>query len=521
MVRADVLFRSETVQGEARRLGYYQTMAGDPNYEDQYLARLDSITPLDVMSAARKYFPPEKTTFALVHPESERATGKRLIKELTAGVTGRLGSSVAKTTPMKKQASGVYKKVLENGLTILILPRQGTPVVAVRAMWLGGLLAESPSRNGLSTLTAELLTRGTESRPGDEVVRQIESLGGALSASSGRNTLSLQAEFPSKHWDEATGIFLDSLLNSSFEDSEFELAKQALLDDLTARRDNPAAQAFDLFRQTLFGSRHPYGRPLPGTIETVETLSAPMARRFHKALIQPNRMVLAAAGDMDPDGFAELVERGMSLKAGKGTMKPPARPSFPKRPRLARASMKRQQAHIVLGYPGLRVDDEDRFALRVLMGVLGGQSGRLFVHLRDRRGLAYHVGFYTLHGLAPGYAAAYMATDPSRLEEAIEGLRNELGTVRDNPPSNREIQKAKTHIIGSHLIGRQTRSAMVNSLTIDELYGLGHDAFLRYPDRIQDVTRDDVAACAHRILDPSREVCALVAPFQSNENQER
>ncbi len=515
MIRADTLFRSETVQGEARKLGYYQLMTDDPDYEEKYLDRLERLTPMAVLDVSRRYLTVSSTTLALVHPESASPAAKSLAGRLLDIAKPHLAAKKAGHRPMRKERSGIYRTKLSNGLTLLVLPDPSTPVVALRAMWFGGLLAEPPSRNGLSTLTAELLTRGTRQRPADAVVTQMEALGGSIASSSGRNTLSLQAEFPSRHWDEATDIFLDSLLEAGFDETEFELAQKALIGDLVARQDNPAAVAFDLFRKSLFGAKHPYGRPLPGRVETVSKLTVAQVRRFHRSLLQPRRMVLAAAGDVDPEAFAVMVEQRLSFEGRGESFKLPAPPSFPRRPKEAFFPMKRQQAHLIVGYPGLQIEDEDRFAMRILSDVLGGQSGRLFVHLRDQQGLAYHVGFYTLLGLAPGYAAAYMATDPTRIDEALEGLKRELAAIRDNPPSARAIRQAKTHIAGSHVISRQTRHSLASSMAIDELYGLGHDAFLRYPKRIEAVTEAQVAACAARLIDESREVVVMVSPSRT------
>jgi zinc protease len=172
----------------------------------------------------------------------------------------------------------------------------------------------------------------------------------------------------------------------------------------------------------------------------------------------------------------------------------------------------RQQAHMVVGFPGTTLDDPDHFALEVLSTVLSGQGGRLFLELRDKEGLAYRVNAYNLEGLDPGYFAVYIATSPTNLDKALSGIRAELGRVVDSPVPADELDRAKRYLVGAHDISLQRRAAVASSLAFNEAYGLGWDTYRRYAASIQAVDAAAVQRVAKKYLDWNRAVIATVKP---------
>ena len=166
----------------------------------------------------------------------------------------------------------------------------------------------------------------------------------------------------------------------------------------------------------------------------------------------------------------------------------------------------------MLGFPGVRLSDKERWPLEVLSAVLSGQGGRLFVELRDKRSLAYSVTSFSMEGIDPGYFAVYIGCGPQKTQEALDGIRQELQRVRETPITQAELDRARTHLIGTHAISLQRNSARAAVYAFDECYALGADASSHYASRIGAVTAQDVLAAAQQILLPRREVIALVAP---------
>ena len=184
----------------------------------------------------------------------------------------------------------------------------------------------------------------------------------------------------------------------------------------------------------------------------------------------------------------------------------------PASPRHAVKKLAKAQAHVVLGFLGARLSDPLRWPLEVLSAVLSGQGGRLFVELRDKRSLAYSVTSFSVEGVDPGTFALYIGCGPEKVSEALAGIRRELDRCRESPPSSAELDRARTHLIGTHAISLQRNSARAAVYAFDEAYGLGADFSSRFAEHVGAVTGADVLAAAQQVLDPRGEVLALVAP---------
>jgi zinc protease len=237
-------------------------------------------------------------------------------------------------------------------------------------------------------------------------------------------------------------------------------------------------------------------------------LSAYRAQKYPAGAV-----TLAVVGDVDPEQVRRLVgeKPGRFGAAPRGAISPPQEQPIDA-PRAAVKKLDKAQAHLVLGFPGVRLSDADRFPLEVLSAVLSGQGGRLFVELRDKRSLAYSVTSFSMEGVDPGYFAVYIGCGPAKTQEALDGIRLELRRCREEPPTEQELERARTHLIGTHAISLQRNSARAAVFAFDECYGLGADASTRYAERIASVRAQDVLDAAQRILQPSREVISLVAP---------
>jgi zinc protease len=181
-------------------------------------------------------------------------------------------------------------------------------------------------------------------------------------------------------------------------------------------------------------------------------------------------------------------------------------------PRAAVRALEKAQAHLVLGYPGLCLGEPDRDVLEVLATILSGQGGRLFIELRDKKSLAYSVSAFAMEGVDPGWFAVYIGCGPNKVGEALRGIREQLERVRQEPPSAAELERARTHLIGSQAIGLQRNSARAALLAFDECYGLGAEWSNGYAERIAAVTAEGVRALASRLLAPEHETVALIAP---------
>ena len=188
----------------------------------------------------------------------------------------------------------------------------------------------------------------------------------------------------------------------------------------------------------------------------------------------------------------------------------PEHENAPGEARIVSEHADRSQAHLVLGFRGLDVADPDSHCLEVISQLLAGQSGRLFLELRDRRSLAYTVSAMNIEGYAPGFFAVYIATAPEKVEDARRGVFEELERLISEAPGDDELAHAKRHLTGNHVIDEQRNSSHAAHIALDALYGLGPGASRRYTAAIEAVRKEDVLRVARNVIDLSRYTEALV-----------
>ncbi len=491
------LYDRETVQGEAETLGYFETILGDARKVAEYLKGLKGVTPDEVRGVARRYFRREGLTLGLMVPGGEGPSEEELLR-----YAARLG-----------EEGGLRRCRLPNGATLLFLRDPSLPLVGITVAFEGGLRYEEEGKAGLTQLLSKVLTRGTGSRTALEIAEEVDALGARLSAFAGRNSFGIEAEGLSRDFSRLLELVAELVMDPAFPLEELDKAKAEQLAALRRQRDDLSWRAFQAFRSFLF-RRHPYRLNPLGTEETIEGISREDLLRYWKAYAVPPRMVLAVVGDLEWEEVRKEVQRAFGPFSGKG-VPPPSVPKEqrPKAPREKRITYgKGEQAHLVLGFLGASIRDEDRFPLEVLGAVLGRQGGRFFRRLRDEMALGYEVFFFVRCDLDPGYLGAYVATSPEKVAKATEGIKGLLREVLERGVTEREVEEAKRYLIGNYQLGLQGVLSLSSTVALNELYGLGGGFFEIYPRRIEAVTARQVAEVARRYIDLQAYTLVVLSP---------
>jgi zinc protease len=492
----------ETAQGRARMLGWNATVAGDPRFAHVYLDRIRAVRKYDLAAALHRYVRPENATVAAILPKARGRT------TFARDAEKRVRSALAQPVP----APAIIEKrvVLASGAVVIVRRDPSVPVVAMRAVWKGGQRVEDAAHAGATSLLARVITRGCGKLDSGAVADRVDRLGGSMGAVAGRNSFGIAGEWLARSWQQGFELMADCVVEPTLPAEELRREKRGILDDQTAQGDNPTQVAFRLFAETLYGD-HPYRRDVLGTAKSIGDLSRGELSAFYRDSYPLSGMTVTIVGDVDvDDALARAMRRfgGKRVAAKAPDVKAPAFDG----PKEVYRFLDRQQAHLVIGFPGATVDAKDRFALEVLVAVLGGQSGRLFTELRDKQALVYRVSAHSVEGVDPGFVAVYLACAPDKLEAAVTAVRGELARVRDAAPSAEELERAKTYLVGSHQIAMQRRAAIANAIAYHEAYGLGWQSWAGYDDEIRAVTGADVLAAAQTYLRADRAITATVRP---------
>ncbi|HEU4726239.1 MAG TPA: pitrilysin family protein [Kofleriaceae bacterium] len=515
----------ETAQGRARSLGWHQAVAGDPQFGHVYLDRIRAVRRHDIAHAVRRYLSPGNASVAAILPDgkpgkargrgNDRASDRPRRAAWARQAEARVGKALAR--PAAPPVTVEKRVVLASGLTLLVRRDPAVPVVAMRAVWRGGQRVEEAARAGASILLARMLTRGCGQRDASAVADQIDRLGGALSGVAGRSSFGVAAEWLARSWRPGLELMADCILEPALPGGELVRERNLLIDEQLAQGASPSHAVFRLFSETLYGD-HPYGRDVLGTADAVARLSRGALAAFYRERYPVSAMTLAIVGDVEIDEVIAAVRaRFDGVPRPAAAAPPPAVPSAPTggrsdSDREVYRYLDRAQAHLVIGFPGATVGARDRFALEVLVAILGGQSGRLFAELRERQALAYRVSAHSIEGLDPGFVAIYLSCAPDKLDAAVAGVRRELARLREAGVTAAEVERAQSSLIGGHDIAMQRRAAIANAMAYHEAYGLGWQAWAGYDAAIRAVTPAEVVAAAASYLREDLAITATVRP---------
>jgi zinc protease len=507
-IRSNEIYDKETVGGQAGKIVSFLATAGDHEFEARYYQKLGDVSAEEVMEAARKYFTPENCTTSLIVPDNSRwsSNHKAITKSMTAPLkTGTAG---------RKTAHGGAEKIrLKNGATLLVIENRNLPVVSICAANLGGTRGETPATNGISGLMARLLTKGTTTRSAVRIAQDIEKIAGHVDGFSGRNSCGVRCEFLSEHLHQGFELFADVLVNPAFHAAEVAKEKAIIIKSIRDQEDALSTLAFIEFLRLLY-PKHPYGLRQLGTRESVRKLTSEKLSRFHRSIMRAEDMLIGVAGDVNPAEVAALANellRDLPRGKAKATkFKADARATKPVESIITKRD--KQQAHIVIGFQGTTYKSADRYPMAVLNNILAGQGGRLFRQLRDKMSLAYSVSSMNQDGIEPGYFAVYIGTDPAKLDTAITAIFAELEGIRNHRVDAEELARSKQYVVGTYDLGLQRNGAIASTYTFNQLYGLKLDEIAKYPQRIMDVTANDVLRIARKYIQPAASTMAVIKP---------
>lgn len=489
---AGTLAARKTMQGQAQDLGANWLAASDLNFSQRYLAAVKRVTPADLQRVAAHYLSPEnRTVFAL----------------LPSGTSPR---TVVAAESVQEHA--VQKFELSNGLRLLVKPDHRLPFVEFRAVFQGGVLAESAATSGITQLTGKMLLKGTARRTAEQIASEIESVGGSIDSYGGNNSFGVNAEVMSGDFDTGLDLLADVLLHPSFPPAALEREREVQLAGIRAQKDHLLHSASQAMRHALFGPSG-YGLDALGSEESVAGLQAPQLQEFHGRYAVPTNCVLAIFGDVDPDAVRAAVEQTLGAwKPGAPVAAPTALPrNLPGIERVDEVRDKKQ-AVLVVGYPGATLRDENRYPLELLQEACSDLGSRLFLRIRDQLALAYYVGAQNFVGLAPGYFAFYAGTMPEKTEQVEEELLKEAALLRESGLTAEELKRAKAKVIGQKKIARQDLGGFAAASALDELYGLGYAHCDQEDALYEAVTLDQVKAVAAKYLKADSLVIAKVVP---------
>jgi predicted Zn-dependent peptidase len=430
---------------------------------------------------------------------------------------------------------------LDSGVRVVTERVPGVRSVAL-GMWVAtGSVAEREEQAGISHLLEHMLFRGSARFGSQEIDQIFDAMGAEINAGTDKETTSLYTRVLDRHLERAFEVMSDMLWQPRF--GELEAEREVVLEEIAMYEDDPQDRVFDVLGRAIFGV-HPLGRAVIGNAETVRAVTREQLAEFHAQRYRPHDVVIAAAGSIEHDALVQMARtaaaaaqegtkaaQGDTAAAtspgqGRGSAEAQATsgtpngalasqaPAFERRARFLEKDT--EQYHVCVGGAGIARDDERRYALRVLEGVLGGTtSSRLFQEVRERRGLAYSVFTFANLYAHTGEIGLYVGTRPDNLRQALAVIAAELERCVEDPASEEELVRSRENLKGRVVLGMESTGARMSRLGASVLHGLPILSMNEMIERIDAVEIDHVRTLAAGLFTPNQLSAAGVGPAEA------
>jgi predicted Zn-dependent peptidase len=324
----------------------------------------------------------------------------------------------------------------------------GARSVSIAAYVLAGSRLETAEQVGAAHFMEHITFKGTAAFPTTRSISEaVEGVGGSFNAATDRESTVYWVRVPGREAARGVDVLGELIVRPTLDGDEIEGERSVIIEEIRSYLDDPSEYCQTLFQSALFGEG-PLGREICGDEEGINALPGTTIRDFWRVTYRPANTVVAIAGDLGHDQAVELV--ASAFGSGNGAVPGfAAAPELPAGPRVMLGKRDTTQAQLCIGVPALRRDHPDSWTLAVLNAILGdGMSSRLFLSVREERGLAYDVSSGLVDYADAGALEVSAGVDPDKLPEAIEAILAELARLRDEPVGEEELTKARRYLAG-------------------------------------------------------------------------
>ena len=481
----------QTVQGQAADLGSNWSITRNVNFTEEYLRKISNLNADNIRDVANRYFKEESLSVIEV--------GKKI----------KLKKNKAEIFKNNKE---INQHILDNGLIIAVEEDFRLPVVAISNTFKAGLFADSIHGQGITQLLSRVFLKGTNTKEADQIALMIESLGGNVTAIGGNNSLSLNSEFLSDDFEQALNIVSNIILHPTFPQPAVDREKETLLMDIKEERESPLSLAAIIARENLFDN-HAYKNSRLGTENHVKALDTEKILKYYSNYGVANNGVISICGAIDSDKVIDKVGGAFSkMRIGDEVIANTKDAEWPVTQKEIEYNHHKEQAVLLVAYPGLKLDDKDRAIVSLIEEISGGMDGLLFKRIREELGLAYYVGTSQLVSYSRGSIYFYAGTNSESLSKVQHELEKIIGSLISEKIDDKVLERAKKSLIGKYSLSKQSYSARAQSMALNLLYGLGECYDEENLKLIKNTTSSDLQKCCQKYFNTLSKVTVRIVP---------
>ena len=395
--------------------------------------------------------------------------------------------------------------ILKNGIKACIKQNKNTPRVALT---LNISINDEEKYAGEYSLMNRLLLKGTKKYSSEELASILDENAIELYTEMKSDYLRFRFTCLNEDFEKAMDLMSDIIMNSTFEEFEKEIVK--LKGELMAELDSAKVKVSDLFTKTIY-KNHFYGHSYTKILEEVDKVTKEDVINSYKRILETGRKTLALVGDIEENG---LIEKYLGI-IPNSTDEPSniQAPNSELRDYAEIIKEDANQAQILQGWQVANIQEEEYPILMLLNVILGasGLSSRLFLELREKKGLAYTVRTSYENHLKSAVFSIYIGTEPSNIETSISGFKEEIEKIKTIPVGDEELHNAKNNLIGKQQFLSETNSQQANAMAYYSIMGKPFDYRQTIIEKIKQITSDDILACANKYFTDNY-VLAVIKP---------
>ncbi|WP_419888509.1 M16 family metallopeptidase [Neobacillus niacini] len=402
----------------------------------------------------------------------------------------------------------INKYSCKNGVRIVLENIPTVRSVAI-GVWIGtGSRNENPQTNGISHFLEHMFFKGTTTRSAKEIAESFDSIGGQVNAFTSKEYTCYYAKVLDTHAQFALDVLADMFFNSTFVEEELNKERNVVLEEIKMYDDTPDDIVHDLLSRAIYGD-HPLGYPILGTEETLNTFTGDTLKEYIHNHYIPENVVISIAGNVSESFIKEVEKYFGSYEGGKSTITENI-PTFHSN-RLSRKK-ETEQAHLCIGFEGLKIGHEDVYSLIILNNILGGSmSSRLFQEVREQRGLAYSVFSYHSAYQDNGVVTVYGGTGAKQLDVLFETIQETLDKLKQDGITEKELINSKEQLKGSLMLSLESTNSRMSRNGKNELLLKRHRSLDEIIEQIDQVTKQSVDGMATSVFTNKYSV-SLISP---------
>jgi predicted Zn-dependent peptidase len=416
------------------------------------------------------------------------------------------------------------KTTFNNKVRLITVPSKDTNAVTVLFLFGVGSRYESKNVNGVSHFIEHLMFKGTKKRPTTlDISKELDSVGAEFNAMTSKDYTGYYIRIDNKKAELAVDILSDMLLNSKFENIEINRERGVIVEEINMYHDNPLMHVETILEESIY-SGNSLGWDVAGPASVIRKVTRKQIIDYKNKFYRPDNVVVVVAGKIT-DKIKRVIEEKFVNKFGvhDTDLEPYKNYNLvQKEPRIKVQYKDTKQVQLALGFPSFSNKTDDKYSLNLMTIILGGNmSSRLFISVRERRGLCYFIRCFPNYYQDTGNVVIQAGLDKSRIDEAIKVIMQELDRIKKKGVTQKELNDAKAYIRGKTILSLENTSSLAEYYSKQELLS----GELLSPDqkfkKIQKVTRADIQTIAKTVFDTNKTNLALIGPFKSKDRFEK